>query len=104
MITATKAPVTLVNVLTVSSDRQYELVELLRQNTETVIKTLKGWISTSLVASSDGKRVVIYSQWETPADVEAMRSDPRMVAYFPKILELATFDSIVGAVVTAHQR
>ncbi len=103
MTTQAKKSVTLINVLSVEPQKQQELVELLRQNTETVIKTLKGWIATSLIASSDGKRVVIHSQWDSAADVEAMRADPRMMAYFPRIKELASFDSILGAVVMAHQ-
>ena len=104
MTTAANTPVVLVNVLSVKPETQRELLESLRHNTETVIMTLKGWIATNLIASTDGKRVVIYSHWETPADVDAMRSDPRMQAYFPKISELASFDSTVGSVVVAHQR
>ncbi|HCN90328.1 MAG TPA: hypothetical protein DIT28_14300, partial [Oxalobacteraceae bacterium] len=69
----------------------------------TVIHTLDGWISTSLVASADGKRVVIQSQWRDNAAVAAMRSDPRMVAYFPKLAALASFDSIVGEVAHAAE-
>jgi quinol monooxygenase YgiN len=99
MTTPSNEPITLINVLSVEPQKQQELVELLRQNTETVIRTLKGWIATSLIASSDGKRVVIHSQWQTVADVEAMRSDRRMVAYFPKIAALASLESIVGTVV-----
>ncbi len=41
---------------------------------------------------------------ETPAAVEAMRSDPRMKAYFPKIIELASLDSIVGSLVSGATR
>lgn len=104
MTTAAEKPITLVNVLAVEPQKQHELVDLLRQNTETVVKTLKGWIATSLIASSDGKRVVIHSQWDTAADVEAMRSEPRMLAYFPKIAALAAFDSIVGTAVLSHRR
>jgi quinol monooxygenase YgiN len=96
--------VTLINIFSVEPQKQQELVDLLRQNTEAVIKSLKGWIATSLIASSDGKRVVIQSQWDTPADIEAMRADPRMRAYFPKIAELASFESTMGAVVMAHER
>jgi len=83
---------------------QQTLVALLRENTETVIKTLTGWLSTELVASADGKSVVIYSRWETAGDVAAMRADPRMMAYFPKIAALASLNTIVGEVVMAHQR
>jgi quinol monooxygenase YgiN len=104
MAIAEQKPVTLVNVLSVEPERQGELVALLRQNTETIIKTLKGWISTSLVASRDGKRVVIYSQWDSAADIDAMRSDPRMRAYFPKIAELASLDTTVGVAAVSHHR
>jgi hypothetical protein len=31
-----------------------------------------------------------------------MRNDPRMKAYFPKILELASVDSIMGATVPSE--
>jgi len=53
----------------------------LKQNTDTVVRTLHGWKATRLIAAKDGAGVVIYSEWETPAAVEAMRSDPRMKAY-----------------------
>jgi quinol monooxygenase YgiN len=99
-----KNPVTLVNILSVEPQKQQELLDLLRQNTEAVIQALKGWIATDLIASSDGKRVVIHSQWDSAADIEAMRADPRMQAYFPRIKALASLDSTMGAVVMAHQR
>jgi quinol monooxygenase YgiN len=91
----------LLNVLTVDPTNQGRLLEMLRDNTDTVIRTLDGWISTTLIASADGGRVVIHSRWRDAAAVAAMRSDPRMVAYFPKLAALASFDSIVGEV--AHE-
>jgi quinol monooxygenase YgiN len=91
--------VTLVNVLTVDPANHDKLLALLRDNTDTTISTLKGWIATSLIASKDKRKVIIYSQWQTLADVEAMRTEPRMVAYFPRLAALAAFDSIVGDVV-----
>lgn len=103
MDTASNSPVTLVNVVTVKSGAtQGAVIDSLRHNTETVIMTLTGWISTSLVACSGGERVVIYSRWNSAADVEAMRADPRMLAYFPHIGEIASFDSMIGAEVMAH--
>ena len=91
----------LLNILTVEPASQGRLVEMLRDNIDTVIRTLDGWISTNLIASADGKRVVIHSQWRDAAAVAAMRSDPRMVAYFPKLAALASFDSILGEVAHA---
>lgn len=92
---------TLINILTVDPAKQTQLVELLRDNTENVVRTLDGWIATNLIASTDGQRVVIHSQWRDAASVDAMRKDPRMGAYFPRILALAAFDSIAGDVVHA---
>jgi quinol monooxygenase YgiN len=92
----------LLNILTVDPSNQGRLLEMLRDNTDMVIRTLDGWISTTLIASADGKRVVIQSQWRDAAAVAAMRSNPRMVAYFPKLAALASFDSIVGEVAHAN--
>lgn len=91
----------LLNILTVDPTNQGRPLEMLRDNTDAVIRTLDGWISTTLIASADGRRVVIHSQWRDAAAVAAMRSDPRMVAHFPKLAALASFDSIVGDVAHA---
>ena len=94
----------LINLLKVKPGKQDALIALLKHNTDTVVRTLPGWKTTRLIAAKDGARVVIYSEWETPAAVEAMRSDPRMKAYFPKILELASLDSILGSAVASEVR
>ncbi|MDQ0318682.1 quinol monooxygenase YgiN [Pararhizobium capsulatum DSM 1112] len=96
--------VIVINLLKVKPEKQDALLALLKQSTDTVIRTLKGWKTTRLVAADDGTGVVIYSEWETPAAVEAMRSDPRMKAYFPKILELASLESIMGSSVLSEAR
>jgi len=96
--------VILINLLKVKPGQQDALIALLKQNIDTVIRTLDGWKATRLIAAQDGAGVVIHSEWETPAAVEAMRSDPRMKAYFPKIIELASFDSITGSTVLSEAR
>jgi len=93
-------PVTLINVLKVEPAKQEALIALLKENTEAVIRTLAGWKTTRLIAAQDGASVVIYSEWENHAAVAAMREDPRMKAYFPRIRELASLDSIMGAPVS----
>jgi quinol monooxygenase YgiN len=94
---------TLLNILTVAPTERAQVLDMLRDNIDTVIRTLDGWISTSLIAAEDGKRIVIHSQWRDAAAVAAMRADPRMVAYFPKLAALASFDSIVGDVAHAAE-
>jgi quinol monooxygenase YgiN len=94
----------LINLLKVKPGKQDALIALLKHNTDTVVRTLPGWKTTRLIAAKDDAGVVIYSEWDTPAAVEAMRSDPRMKAYFPKIIELASLDSIVGSAVLSTTR
>jgi len=97
-------PAILINLFKVEPEKQDALIALLKQNTETVIRTLHGWKTTRLIAANDGAGVVIYSEWESPADVAAMRADPRMQAYFPKISALASLDSVVGSAVFSETR
>jgi quinol monooxygenase YgiN len=91
--------VVLVNLLKVKPGKQDALLALLQQNIDTVVRTLQGWKTTRLIAAKDGSGVVIYSEWQTPEAVAAMRGDPRMKAYFPKLMELASLESIMGSVV-----
>jgi len=98
----TTKPVTLINVMKVQAGMQAALIVLLQENVEKVVTTLDGWRTTRLIAAQDGTSVIIYSEWDTPAAIEAMRSNPRMQAYFPRVLELADVESTIGeAVFTA---
>jgi quinol monooxygenase YgiN len=101
-IAVTKQVTTLINILTVEPEDQEKVIELLRGNTENVVTGLDGWISTSFIAAKDRRHVVIYSQWRDLASVDAMRTNPDMVSYFPKIAALAAFDSFAGDVVYNH--
>ena len=98
----TKKVTTLINILTVEPENQQKLIKLLRGSTENVVTRLDGWISTSFIAAKDQRHVVIYSQWRDFASVEAMRANPDMVAYFPRIAALAALDSFTGDVVYNH--
>lgn len=102
-ITLTPAATTLVNVLVCEPANQPALLDLLRENVDTVIVTLDGWRATSLIAAADGTRVIIISQWRDAATVSAMQADARMQVYFPKIAALAAFDSTAGALAYARQ-
>ncbi len=93
--------VILINLLKVEPDKQETLIALLKESTETVIRMLPGWKATRLIAAKSGASVAIYSEWETQEAVEAMRNDPRMKAYFPKIAALASLDSLVGSLVAS---
>ena len=98
-IAVTADVTTLINILTVEPERQRELLGLLRDNIENCVSRLDGWISSSLIAANDRRRVVIYSQWRDAAAIDAMRANLEMQKYFPRIAALASFDSFAGDVV-----
>jgi quinol monooxygenase YgiN len=97
-IAVTKDVTTLIHILNVEPENQPRLLELLRENTDTVVTALDGWISTSFIAAKDGRQVAIYSQWRDLRSVEAMQANPAMQAYFPRIAALAAFDGFTGDV------
>jgi quinol monooxygenase YgiN len=93
---------TLVNVLTATPENQPELLKLLEEGTESLISKRHGWISTNLLNSPDVGRVIIYSQWESAKDIEAMRQDPAIGKYFQSVAALAKFESSICDVVYVH--
>lgn len=97
----TETSVLLINTLSVAPANQSALIALLKTNIDTVISTLPGWISTRLIVAGEAS-IIILSEWQSAEAVGQMREDPRMKAYFPKLLALASFASVTGAEV--HRR
>jgi heme-degrading monooxygenase HmoA len=93
---------TLINILSVEPDNQQKLVELLKDATDGLFSTFAGWISTSLLRSHDGKRVVIYSQWRSPKDIAAFRQNTEVGSYLQRIAALAKFESFECDVSYVH--
>jgi heme-degrading monooxygenase HmoA len=80
---------TLINIFTVSPERQGELVALLGRATEEVMRTLPGFISANIHRSLDGKRVANYAQWRSKADFEAMQKNPDAAKHMKAAAALA---------------
>ena len=81
--------VTLVNVFTVSPERQERLTDLLVEATKTVMNRLPGYVSANIHRSLDGTRVVNYAQWRRVEDFEAMLRDPTAQEHMQSALKLA---------------
>src|ERR1041384_1157562 len=93
---------TLLNIFTVEPDNREKLIELLEASTENMMKKLPGWVSTNFLTSKDGRRVVIYSQWKSAKDIDAMRQNPEMGPYLQRIAALAKFEAMVCDVSSVH--
>lgn len=86
-IDAGQEVITLINVYEVEPERQDELVELLSQATERVMRRRPGFISVSVHKSLDGSRVANYAQWTTRENFAAMLADPEAQAEMRKLAE-----------------
>jgi quinol monooxygenase YgiN len=84
--------VTLINVFTVDPKDQRRLIELLTRATDGLVSAAPGFISASLLRSTDGTKVTMYSRWRSEADYAAMRSDPRPLPFLQEALTFARFD------------
>jgi antibiotic biosynthesis monooxygenase (ABM) superfamily enzyme len=82
--------VTLVNVFTVTPERQRELVDLLVEATRTVMNRLPGYVSANIHRSLDGTKVVNYAQWRRVEDFEAMLQDTAAQNHMRAAGELAS--------------
>ena len=87
------AVTTLVNVFTVEPDNQPKVLGLLQDGTDTLFSKMPGWISTNLLASRDGRQVVVYSQWRDDKAIDAFRQDPRIKPYLQSFAALARHEA-----------
>lgn len=83
--------VTLINVFTVEPANQQRLVELLTEATE-VVRRASGFVSASLHRGTDGTKVIMYAQWRSIEEYQAMRQDPAPLPFFQEALTIATFE------------
>ena len=82
--------VTLVNVFTVSPDRQRQLAGLLAEATRTTMNRMPGCVPASIHRSLDGTKVVSCARWRRAAGFEAMLGDPAAQPHMTAAAQLAT--------------
>ena len=84
--------VTLINVFTIDPQHQQELVDLLAEATEKVMRNIPGFISANIHKSLDGTKVVNYVQWESQEAFEAMLRNEEAKPHMAKAASLAKFE------------
>ena len=81
---------TLINVFTVTPDKQQALFDLLKDATEKVMSKMPGYISANLHLSDDKKTVTNYAQWASAADFQNMMQNKEAQEHMKKAGALAT--------------
>ncbi|MEV7341755.1 antibiotic biosynthesis monooxygenase family protein [Streptomyces sp. NPDC093544] len=89
-IVSTRPVATLINVFTISPDRQAELITLLARATEETMKHQPGFICANFHASQDGERVIDYAQWESEEHYRAMLANPEALVRMDQAATIAT--------------
>jgi quinol monooxygenase YgiN len=83
---------TTINTFTVEPGKQKALIALLAQATETSVRHVPGFLSASLHRGLDGTKVVMYAQWRSIEDYQAMRRNPSASPYLQQALAIAQFE------------
>ena len=98
---------TLINIFTVTPQRQDAVVKSLRDFTEQHARFCSGFIGASVHASLDGHRVVNYVQWKTHDDLDVMMAGAPAKAHVAEVGALADCVEPAGyrvAFVGSHDR
>lgn len=85
--------VNLISIFSVDTPNQPALLKTLQDGTETFFSQMPGFISSTVLVSRDGKRVINYSQWRTADDIAAFRRDGRFLPYLQQLRALASIES-----------
>ena len=101
MATISKTPriATVINVFFIDPGVQRWLVDSLLAESEKVMHKFPGFISLSVHRSTDGRRVVSYSQWRAREDFERMTQSPEAQAFMSSLSGIADSDVHVYEVV-----
>ena len=103
IITTDQPVVTLINSFTVAPERQDELIRLLVEATEQVMRHRPGFVSANIHRGLEGTRVANYAQWRSREDFEAMLGDPAAQAHMREAAGIASFDPVLYEVAdTVH--
>ena len=95
---------TLINVFTVAPGRRQELVDLLDEATEQVMRHLPGFVSANIHASDDGTRVVNYAQWASAEHFQQMLKNPAAGPHMRAAAEIAeSFEPHLYRVHSTHR-
>jgi quinol monooxygenase YgiN len=91
-------------VFTVEPANQTELVRLLDEATEKVMRHLPGFVSANIHRGLDGTKVANYAQWTSRQAYEAMLQIPEAQVHMRAAAALTRFEPALYEVTSVHNR
>ncbi|GAA4056437.1 hypothetical protein GCM10023065_01350 [Microbacterium laevaniformans] len=82
-------PVTFVNIIDVEPEQQQAVIDILKEGSEKVISHRPGFISVTIIASADQRRVINIARWHSADDVRATQADPAAAEYAQRTAAIA---------------
>jgi heme-degrading monooxygenase HmoA len=95
LISKQQRMLTLINTFTVAPERQEEVINLLIETTDKVMKRLPGFVSANIHRGLDGRHVANYAQWRTRDAFEAMLRNPEAQAHMREIAQIANAEPLL---------
>jgi hypothetical protein len=92
-----------VNVIDVDPSRYPELVEILKEGNDSVIRRRAGFISALIVASADRRRVITVARWKSAEAVKVLQNDPVVSTYVKRTAAVATASPAVFDLVAEYR-
>lgn len=94
--------VVLINVFSVAPEKQEELLRLLAEMTDDVVRHLPGFRSAEFHRGLDGRNVANYARWDSQESWKAMVRHPEVLKRMESILRIATFQPHLYVPATSH--
>jgi quinol monooxygenase YgiN len=94
--------ITLINVFTVEPQNQENLIKILEQATEEVMRYLPGFISANIHRSLDGIKVVNDAQWKNKKAFEDMLQNPEAQRHMNEALRVSKSEPNLYQVVSIY--
>jgi quinol monooxygenase YgiN len=84
------SPTTVISTFTAKPGHQAELVALLADQADTLLRRQAGFLGCAIHASQDGSTVVNYAIWRDPDTIRAMLANPAIREHATTIHNIAT--------------
>ena len=88
-ITTDNQVLTLINVFTVKPEHQQQLIDILIEADQAIMKRLPGYVSASIHRSLDGTKVTNYARWSNAEALEAMLHNPEAIPHLQALRQIA---------------
>jgi quinol monooxygenase YgiN len=97
-VSDTNSPRTVVSTFTTEPDRQAELLALLSDQADTLLRKQAGFGGCAIYASEDGAMVMSFAVWRDEEAIQGMLADPAVREHAAAVRSIATVKPIQYAI------